>query len=67
MTSLTIALCWIALIGTIYLSMTVGFWLMAQAFGIVDNFLQDRHMAKKGFKKMADEKGEIWYVGYDGE
>jgi len=64
MTSLTIALCWIALIAIIYLSMTVGFWLFAQAFGIVDTFLQDRHMAKKGFKKMADEKGEIWYVGY---
>ena len=64
MTSLTIALCWIALIAIIYLSMTVGFWLFAQAFGIVDNFIQDRHMAKKGFQKMADEKGEIWYVGY---
>jgi hypothetical protein len=64
MTSLAIALCWIVLIGTIYLSMTVGFWLFVQAFGIVDNFIQDRHMAKKGFKKMADDKGKMWYVGY---
>lgn len=67
MTTLAIALIWIVTIalmfGTLYVIGNVGFWIFAQIFGIVDQYLQDRHFRKLGLEKMKDENGNHWYVG----
>ena len=49
--------------GTLYVIGNVGFWIFAQIFGIVDQYLQDRHFRKLGLEKMKDENGNDWYVG----
>lgn len=38
-----------------------GFRIFAYCFGKFDDYLQNRH-----WKKMQDENGKIWYVGYNG-
>jgi hypothetical protein len=67
MTTLVIALMWIVTIalmfGTLYVIGNVGFWVFAQVFGFVDQYLQDRHFRKLGLERMKDENGNDWYVG----
>ena len=67
MTTLAIALIWIVTIalmfGTLYVFGNVCFWIFVQIFGIVDQYLQDRHFRKLRLEKMKDENGNDWYVG----
>lgn len=67
MTTLAIALIWIVTIalmfGTLYVIGNVGFWIFAQIFGIVDQYVHDRYFRKLGLQKMKDENGNDWYVG----
>jgi ABC-type antimicrobial peptide transport system permease subunit len=76
MISLSIASMWIVTILLMFASLygmfmigniigNVSFWLFAQAFGMVDNYLQDQYWKNKGYQKMVDDKGNDWYVGYD--
>ena len=50
MTTLAIALIWmftIALMfGTLYVIGNVGFWMFCMTFGVIDQYLQDRHFEK---------------------
>ena len=38
-----------------------GFALL---FGVVDNYLQNRHWKNKGYTLMTDDKGQDFWVGY---
>ena len=66
---LVICLMWIVTIalmfGTLYVIGNVGFWIFAQAFGIVDQYLQDRQWKRKGYGRVTADDGKDWYVsGY---
>ena len=65
MTTLWIIGMWVVVIAGMYVFSGAMFWLFAQAFGLVDNYLQDRYWAKRGWKKMKDDSGQTWYVGYN--
>jgi len=64
MTTLVIIGMWIVAIAGMYLFTGITFWAFAQLFGLIDNYLQDRYWASKGYERMTDNKGETWYVGY---
>ena len=51
-------------IGAIVFGSTVVWWLFLRAFKLIDDYLQDRYYAKMGWKKMKDDSGKTWYVGY---
>ena len=38
------------------------FHLFALAFCTLDNYLQDRYWAKRGYSKYTAEDGQMWYV-----
>ena len=65
MTTIWIIGMWVVAIGGMYLFSNVAFWLFAQAFGILDNYMQERHFTKRGFSRTVGEDGQEWYVGYD--
>ena len=52
-------------IGAWFAGSTLGWYLFLRLFKIVDDYLQERYFLAKGFQKMLDDKGEVWYVGYD--
>jgi hypothetical protein len=52
-----------ACVGIFFIS-DISFYLFCKLFGVIDNYMQDRHFAKRGFSKMAGEDGQEWYVGY---
>lgn len=52
-------------IGAWLVGSTLGWYLFLRLFKIVDDYLQERNFRAKGFQKMLDDKGEVWYVGYD--
>ena len=66
MTMLVICLMWIVTIalmfGTLYVIGNVGFWIFAQVFGIVDNYMQDRHWKREGYGRVTADDGKDWYV-----
>lgn len=61
----TMSTLFMLLICAVVISGTVGWWVFLQTFKIVDDYLQDRQFRKKGWKKMKDDSGQTWYVGYN--
>lgn len=52
-------------IGSWFAGYTVGWYLFPRLLKLVDDYLQERYFLAKGFQKMLDDKGKVWYVGYD--
>lgn len=53
--------------GFLYLVGNVGFWVFSRVFGMIDQYMQDRYWAKRGFLRTMSQDGQEWYVGWDKE
>jgi len=53
---------WAVVILGMYLFVNVCFWVFAQLFGMVDNYMQDRYWRKRGYRPIKDDNGKEWYV-----
>lgn len=45
----------------IYFCKTVGFWLFCQAFGIIDNYLQEKHWEKLEKSRESRPKTKVYF------
>ena len=48
--------------GLSYVATTIGFHLFSIIFCTLDDYLQDRYWAKRGYTKDVGEDGQTWYV-----
>ena len=71
MTTLWIIGMWIVTISLMfgfgYLVGSVGFYLFAKVFGMIDQYMQDRYWRKRGFLRTMSQDGTEWYVNWDKE